>query len=118
MVVLLRCAVEDAAVSSLADLPVHLELEVVELLLRHDVVHRRALRERAVHDAPAGRYVGLLIASEGVEVAAVEEDAPGAGANHRSGRGSEAAARRRGRALRGVSRARARQRDGNGGCLT
>src|SRR5262249_8132495 len=68
--------IEDAAVARLADLPIHLEVEVAELVFRHDVGDATVLGQRAVGDLPArGNLVGLVAAPR-VEIPAVEQHAP------------------------------------------
>src|SRR5262249_42638741 len=53
LVELVGAAIEDPAVARVADVPLELELEVGELLLRRDVVGMAVLLQHAVHDLPA-----------------------------------------------------------------
>src|SRR5579864_5305137 len=77
VVVLLGAAVEDAAVTRLADLPVHLELEVAEFVLRHDVGDRPVLGQRAVDNVPAGGHLVGLVSAPVVQGGPVKERPPG-----------------------------------------
>src|SRR5207247_4796719 len=55
-VVVLADAIEDTAVDPLAYLPVECQLEVRELLPRHDVPGPADARERAIHHLPPRRH--------------------------------------------------------------
>ena len=66
----------NAAVAGVADLPLELQLEIAELVSRHDVGDGRVLGECAVFDLPArGDGVGL-VAFPVLERRAVKEDSP------------------------------------------
>src|SRR5258708_2110938 len=76
VVVLLGTAVEDAAVARFADLPLDFQFEVPELVLRHDVLDRGGLGQRAVNDRPALRNGLRLVAPPGGQRLAVEQGLP------------------------------------------
>ena len=67
VLVLFGSAVEDPAVARLADLPLELELEVAELVLRDDIGDGDILGERVAGDVPAGGDGLALIAAPRVE---------------------------------------------------
>src|SRR5690606_10449452 len=69
-------AVEDAAVTAGADLPLERELEVAVLRLRDDVAARTDTCERAVPDGPAFGELGAVIPAPAVERPAVEKQDP------------------------------------------
>ena len=76
VVVLFGAAIEDSAVAAFGNLPFELELEIVELVLRHEVARRFVVGDRPVGDMPARRDRLGLVAPPTVERFAVEERAP------------------------------------------
>src|SRR5207237_2629754 len=76
--VLARAAIEDAAVAGLADLPLELELEIGEALLRDQVVDHAVLREHPAGDAPARGKSRFLPAAPVRGAVVVQERPPGA----------------------------------------
>src|SRR5581483_6349766 len=79
VVVFLGAAIEDARVAGVADLPFELELEVAELVFRHEIADRPVLRQRSIADPQSWRGSGGLVPAPGVERRAVEEDARAGG---------------------------------------
>src|SRR5690348_7785880 len=63
VIVLARAAIEDAAVAGPPDLPLELELEIPEALLRDQVVDHAVLSEHAAGDVPASGKSGLFPAA-------------------------------------------------------
>src|SRR5215472_9246454 len=55
MIVFFSASVENATVARFANLPFEFQLEVTELVFRHDVADRRFLREGAIDDMPTVR---------------------------------------------------------------
>src|SRR5882672_584353 len=76
VIVFLGATIEDAAVARLADLPVDRQLEIAELVLRHDVGDAVVLGERAVFDDPPLGHGIILIAAPRVERLAIEQHFP------------------------------------------
>src|SRR5207244_9326753 len=80
VIVLARAAIEDAAVAGLADLPLELELEIGEALLRDPVVDHAVLCEPPAGDAPARGKTRLLPAAPVGRAVILKQRVPGSGA--------------------------------------
>src|SRR3979490_351911 len=77
MIVLACAAVKDTAVASLADLPLELELEISEALLRDQIIDRAVLGEHPAADVPARRQSGLFPTAPVGRAVLLQERTPG-----------------------------------------
>src|SRR6202030_1679292 len=76
-VIVLACAaVKHTAVARLADLPLELELEISEALLRDQIINRLVLGERPAGDVPARRQSGLFPAAPVGRAVLLQERTP------------------------------------------
>src|SRR5450759_2894587 len=80
-VIVLFCpAIESSRVATRTQLPVERQLEVSELVLRHEVADRPLLGQDAICDLPARGHSLLLVASPRRGACPIEERTPPAGA--------------------------------------
>src|SRR5450759_5514035 len=80
-VIVLFCpAIENSRVATRTQLPVERQLEVSELVLRHEVADRPLLGQHAIDDLPARGHRRLLITTPGRGARPVEERTPPPGA--------------------------------------